>query len=1005
LAVKLSDPSSDLHREFLGKRANFGDGLDPDSYASDFTVDKMSLELTQKRPLHNYSPLLVLDRIGSHILLSQWPHPWLAPTQFLAGDPNAPLLAIRTSIGHVEITERLEVMHQLLSMLNLTLKSEFSPVASSTSFCVPRVAFTLSCGQISASLARQNPEASKNSFVVQLGIGGFACVAGTEFAPRSRSPARSDTPLVSPEPLPLQMDMTASLLLQPAFIRIHGSSHNERSASNLVASDVDSHGNSMLSLGAIEINVDGHVHGSLKDEGDNLATIDPASAFFDIHCTSDRLVIELWHSAVFAAILDFLSLKTPEATPPAFAHLPSILSRFPFGISATASIAQLVLFVTNRDLNPNSNLDTSLGFALRTGVSLQYCALRPIHSQQFKHLLVRWQTRHKLYLPEERIVEAITAAKASTQLGISSAFAYFSLWETALRNAASTCNLVDDPSFATKVDPAIKALEYLRIRELKVEIALSEKHGHFPDVICQVAFHVPYIWGMFKLAHAYSFLLAAQSLKYLFSKRLPRGIAQTTSNNLSYRFRGTIKVVQLLWHLPKQNFITRIDAAAVQWSEDEVLKLRLEAVKLWVPPLEFQRPNRPTQLLWDELLHMFEWNISFRHSRTSLSLSVEGDTARIRIPNGYVISELISDAVVSFKCVRHLAMVIREGQFSDIPRPEKEVAKVIPELALRVRCLCAEACDDPLEGRLSVIWRAGLEAAKQRVEREDAFRIKAATISVADSPNMTAQIGLDSDYQFSTEHSVSIKNARDRLLRVHAIHWRHVHERAKEDQSNGEETALRQIRRRAPKRSAAHIRDLVDVAPVHSMPPLFRVMLLDACLVATPPPFSPEALSDFLFIHGKGLPRETVFSLLLPMHLSFTASSIRATMRDYPLPLLAIPPPTNGKGPALKFDSEFVVAEELGDTKSTDWVECTVIDATTSHESVAPFSILVPKTAMPVKTYASPVIQVTTDALTTLSWGVSYSAAAQDLMKVAETLSTPSRDLSPALGFWDKVCR
>ena len=66
-------------------------------------------------------------------------------------------------------------------------------------------------------------------------------------------------------------------------------------------------------------------------------------------------------------------------------------------------------------------------------------------------------------------------------------------------------------------------------------------------------------------------------------------------------------------------------------------------------------------------------------------------------------------------------------------------------------------------------------------------------------------------------------------------------------------------------------------------------------------------------------------------------------------------------------------------------------------------AVHIPKTIMPVKSYARPTICVMTDGITDFSWGVSYGPATQDLMRVIDTLSHAPRDSSPAIGFWDKV--
>jgi hypothetical protein len=116
-----------------------------------------------------------------------------------------------------------------------------------------------------------------------------------------------------------------------------------------------------------------------------------------------------------------------------------------------------------------------------------------------------------------------------------------------------------------------------------------------------------------------------------------------------------------------------------------------------------------------------------------------------------------------------------------------------------------------------------------------------------------------------------------------------------------------------------------------------------------------------------------------------------------------IPPQTDKTVFVFDFDTDLVVAEEMGTELSVDWVDCPVVTSDYGLPGAAPFSLSVPKTIMPVKSYANPVIDVTATAPTIFSWGVSYGPGTQDVMRVVETLSSSPRDSSPGMGFWDKV--
>ena len=185
---------------------------------------------------------------------------------------------------------------------------------------------------------------------------------------------------------------------------------------------------------------------------------------------------------------------------------------------------------------------------------------------------------------------------------------------------------------------------------------------------------------------------------------------------------------------------------------------------------------------------------------------------------------------------------------------------------------------------------------------------------------------------------------------------------------------------------------LVPLAPPVSNPPLLR-LFLSHVLLEIKPAFESSSLSDFLYDLGKGLPRETQYTLLIPLHLEMNIGSSCVTLRDYPLPLVNIVQSSPSDTEAWSIDTDLVIAEELGENDCVVWKKCLVVPADNGLSGTHPLFISIPKTTMPVKTYASPIINIRTKQLTEFCWGVSYSAALQDVMRVLDSLSTPPPDV------------
>lgn len=164
-----------------------------------------------------------------------------------------------------------------------------------------------------------------------------------------------------------------------------------------------------------------------------------------------------------------------------------------------------------------------------------------------------------------------------------------------------------------------------------------------------------------------------------------------------------------------------------------------------------------------------------------------------------------------------------------------------------------------------------------------------------------------------------------------------------------------------------------------------------------------EKLPDFLFDIGSGQPRNSEYSLLVPLHLDLAISAITVNLRDYPLPLFAVKGKQGTEATALTFRTDLVIAEQMGPPQSVEWRGCVIVEEHFGVRGASKFRIDVPKTIMPVKTYANPEVNATTRETTEICWGISYGYTIQDVMRILETLSSAPRDPSPSVGFWDKV--
>ncbi|KAG8796115.1 hypothetical protein FRC17_008029, partial [Serendipita sp. 399] len=394
------------------------------------------------------------------------------------------------------------------------------------------------------------------------------------------------------------------------------------------------------------------------------------------------------------------------------------------------------------------------------------------------------------------------------------------------------------------------------------------------------------------------------------------------------------------------------------------------------------------------------WRIVLGPDKTTQQFLIQviGDCARIRIPNGYILSDTILSITVAVKAAKHLVDITNAGEYTPMETPPSEEAKIVPNIHVQIDSLMFEATDSPIEARLNLAFRQNLLAQRIRVEHEEAFNAKVAKIE-ADQNRASANTRREGEWNFTSEHSVGIQEARQRLRELFSNLWISQIQDAKAIAMVKEENLTMRFREGKTVQ--------IDDAPSLSLyvppnlPPLFRLTLNGVSVAVRSPNWDDDKRTSFMEDLGRGLPKDTQFTLLVPLHLEVAVDSARFVLRDLPLPLLNVPPCTERK--ALTFTTDLVIGEEIGPDESVRWVECDVAAENADAPGTAAFNIPIPKTTMPVKTYAEPEVQVNTNGITDMCWGVSYLPIMQEVMRVVDTLSTLPIDPSPPLGFWDKL--
>jgi hypothetical protein len=567
-----------------------------------------------------------------------------------------------------------------------------------------------------------------------------------------------------------------------------------------------------------------------------------------------------------------------------------------------------------------------------------------------------------------------------------------------VREAVATPFAADDP-YCEPGGGEAKHAEMVRVPVVIANFTLRTHRAVIgvPD-ICGINVSVPDFRTTLRLSDIYNILLAMNRLR-AFSRSSPmRTSPQVPGPRLiSVAFTLAVTRTQALIHLPaQQKLYFRLHGFECRLPSSGTKVVRVAKLFCFVRPPKHQET-------WQEFIRIDDGSFHLPlQPAHPLHINVDGG-ARIRVPHGFVLNEFVRGVSVAVKGLKHLVHIVRSGLFAPMSPPSAEGPKTVPLVQVRVRTLTFEVADDPMESKLSLLWRAGAGAARVRMERDDAFLAKVAAINGELEEETSRSNPKTTLYHFDDRHTISVNEARDRLLQVHALDWMERYRKAAEARATAEEAIQSELWGEDTLFSnCLDGGSIVTTGSIRDDPPLLRFMIKDLHLNISPPSFDAARLPDYLFERGNGMPRDMEYSLLIPLHLHISLASARLSVREYPLPLFNIPERNDGQA-SLDFDTDLVIAEEMGTDQSVEWVDCNLVDRDTDIYHSASFSFKIPKTIMPVKTYADPVVAVHAEGITDFTWGVSFAPVTQDLLRAIDTFTSAPRDPSPPVGFWDKV--
>lgn len=465
--------------------------------------------------------------------------------------------------------------------------------------------------------------------------------------------------------------------------------------------------------------------------------------------------------------------------------------------------------------------------------------------------------------------------------------------------------------------------------------------------------------------------------------------------------------------------------------------------------------------IWVRLVSIKSCKVDLRHGRHATSarvfdeeqlIDVQMEAIRLAVPHQVVLHKVFDNVVNTVKAIEQLHHRFKTGTNEYILEKHPEGPKHVPKISLRSNALLFEIEDGAFEWKLGNIYRAGLLEQKQRLAREEAFRVKARKIEEEEAkrdtrtrarsahprarstkePSATHKRSRSEDFGggrrgrsrsrgryhrmrydpeglagVSASAKIPIQQALERLQQYNAQSWKR-----RIDQSyNVQMNSMKELRGVfwGADELPDDVEDTEDILEVPQRPGLMSTLISDLHISLDKPSFPLTELSEFMHRVGKGMPHDMKYSLLIPMHVRLDMGEARLSLRDYPLPLVHVPamkPSQSSRVPSWSLTTDFVIAEEFRGNQSIRHVKVAIVPpshTTPDKPANRGFSIDVRRTVSPVKTYSDMNVDINTGFPTRITWGASYQPAIQDMMMVIEGFTKPQIDPSDRAGFWDKI--
>ncbi|AMD20386.1 HDL358Wp [Eremothecium sinecaudum] len=421
------------------------------------------------------------------------------------------------------------------------------------------------------------------------------------------------------------------------------------------------------------------------------------------------------------------------------------------------------------------------------------------------------------------------------------------------------------------------------------------------------------------------------------------------------------------------------------------------------------------------------------------SVLFQQESLHWQIPHGFEMYKIFDNISTMSKSMKQMIHTIKTSNNELVVFPEPRDPVKVPKIKFKSKRWVFSIEDDPFETTLGMIFQIGLQEQRSRLEKYDIFdewvegkikayqqdplkRSKASSQSlvnykaarkkknaskkfstiVYDIPGNNAMLESKlshNDYELCCDrfHKLQEQISDSWIKRIQSF-------KEKEKRIFNDNFKFLWGRLEAARLPQDVTKDLVDF----SVSPGLMTLIIEGVDIDILQPYCGlENCSSFIHEVGKGVPKDTQYSLLLPFYIDARFSELRCHLKDYPLPMAHIPrllPEQITNDAAIHLYGDFFITEDMIRSEhEVRTIFVPLVPSATEEIDEPYYSLAIPRGLTPTKIYTNLQMNIHSGDITTATWGGSYEAAIQQTMNCFDNFSKPPLFPSLKVGFWDKI--